>query len=152
MLKPTANQSETITAEIYRIHSNHEHFFSEWFVADVGENCNDACQKKGLKCTNYHLHARNTDVDSSEKLIQLLKRQLGIFDWTNSCYYQYSKEWATPFIGIQNDHDGFRKRDICYHSSSSISKHYNCYATVTQVPHLAKSTWEKVQRLCTCTE
>merc|ERR1711990_89434 len=80
-----------------------------WFIANVGDNCNDACQKIGLECTGNELKAHNTEVDSSEKLLALLK-SLGQEIGVTSCFGTYGRNTDVPLFS--------KAKKICLHSSS----------------------------------
>jgi len=105
-----------------------------WFIANLEENCNDACLKIGLECTEYGLKAHNKEVDSSKKMLALLK-SLGQEIGVTSCDGQYGNSPGVP---------NFSKKDkLCLHSSSGREK-FSCEKKSNQ-----PASQEK-QRLCYC--
>merc|ERR1719419_907785 len=43
-----------------------------WIIADLNQNCHEACQKHNLQCTDDELRAHNEDVNTSNKVIKLI--------------------------------------------------------------------------------
>jgi len=111
-----------------------------WFIGHVGVNCDDACQKMGLECRDAELRAHNKDVDSSEKMIGLLKnldQDIG----RTSCFGEYGMDGDTPLVAVQK----WARFEFCLHSSPA-KESFSCSAK----PRDRELYKKKNRRLCYC--
>ena len=120
------------------------YFVDGWYISKAGQNCDDACSSYGLECSAEQLEAHNEDVDSSEKVLSLLKETLGISTSATSCKSKTvnegsKKHTAIPVFGSN------KKGDFCLFSDDSLRPltTFNC----TRISYPLK---EKRQRICWC--
>ena len=96
------------------------------------ESCDTVCSKNGLSCTETEFANHNHEVDSSQKVITLIKT-LGGETLAKSCV---SRDYPTVPL--------FNKESECmYSEKGGRSKPFDC-ATVAGPPDAMK------QRLCFC--
>merc|ERR1712029_1093375 len=104
-----------------------------WFIAEPAENCNDACQKRGLVCTVEEMNSHNDDVDSSEELLTLIG-SLGEEINTTSCSGAYGNTEDVPNFS--------KTHNFCLHSSSNK----DVFSCSVNAPPASQAK----QRLCYC--
>ena len=73
-----------------------------WFLADINQNCHDACQAVNRHCSEEHLYLHNVDVDTSEEVLRLVKTLGGIISAT-SCSGQYGTAKDVPLYSTSDD-------------------------------------------------
>jgi len=111
-----------------------------WIIADLNQNCHEACQKHNLQCTDDELRAHNEDVNTSDKVIKLIK-SLGQQITMTECKIGFGIK-AVPLFSTRTN-NGY-KQQFCY-AASTYKKTFSC----SSVPAPAK---ENRQRLCWCHE
>ena len=103
-----------------------------WYIGEVRASCDTSCQNLGLICTEDGLKSHNHEVDSPEKVLELVKSLNGGIT-TTSCPGYYGQSADTPTISA--------KKNICY-SSAANKLSFSCSAK--------HDNFEDKQRLCYC--
>ena len=44
----------------------------DWIIGDVGASCTKACEDRGMYCKNTELERHNDEVDSPEKVLEMI--------------------------------------------------------------------------------
>lgn len=102
-----------------------------WYMAEIGENCDDGCGAAGLVCTEASQQAHNSEVDTPAEMQQVVTETGGS---TSSCTGGYGSNQDVP--AWSPDGTGW-----CAHSAPSRTLDtFNCAATT----EVAK------RRLCYC--
>ena len=112
----------------------------DWIIGDVGASCTKACEDRGMYCKNTELERHNDEVDSPEKVLEMILKLQPDFNLTatgGKCNSAYGKSPAQPSFSSEL---GF-----CLSSSSAIDKTYDCDA----IPYPLN---QKKARLCYCKE
>lgn len=73
-----------------------------WYPSQWGQDCTQACQYRGLVCTEQGLEDHNSDVDSSEKLLKLIGA-LPIGNYSNFAPCKLVKNKAAPTFRLLGD-------------------------------------------------
>merc|ERR1711862_672675 len=106
-----------------------------WFIAKPLKSCDTACQEVGLICTVEKMRADNQDVDTSEKLLSLIKSLGEEVNATNCNYLYYGSFSDTPL---------FSKKDNFCIASAQNKDSFSCSVSAKNPPSQEK------QRLCYC--
>ena len=108
-----------------------------WYIGAIHANCDTTCQSHNLKCTEAELLKHNSDVDSSEKLMSLIRRLYGDVSFS-SCQGNYGTAADVPVFTTSHSYH------FCLHSSSGRSlSTFDCKRSTAE-NHQSK------QRLCYC--
>ena len=121
-------------------------FSAGWYISNVHQNCDDACESHDLVCSEEELEAHHEDVDSSEEVISLLT-DLGISLSATSCKNKETqiskgKGYANPVYGTKKN--GKKFCTFVDDPSRKLAT-FNC----AQVPLPLK---ENKQRICWCSK
>ena len=106
-----------------------------WYLADINQNCHDACQAANRECSEEQLYLHNIDVDTSEEVLTLVQTLGGTISAT-SCSGQYGTALEVPLYSTSN---GF-----CLFSNEARQlSSFDC--KMVPIPFS-----EKKRRLCWC--
>ena len=104
-----------------------------WFLGDLGKTCNEVCGLHSFACTEDNLHSHNSDVDSSDKVLNLVQSLGGSISNPPCLNDIYGSNGDVPNIG--GDHQS------CYYSDANRDlSTFDC----SRAPDSNK------QRLCYC--
>ena len=102
-------------------------------IGPDGESCTQACEKNGLVCLESELENHNEEVDTSEEVVELIKKLGGnltaatcnsnygtkpttpIFkSSTNNCFVSSKENKTYGCVDTEPGTDGHKKARICY--------------------------------------
>ena len=120
-------------------------FSAGWYISEAQKNCDHACESHGLECLEENLEAHHDEVDSSDKVIDLLK-DLDISISATSCKNKETqitkgKGYANPVYGKKTG----AKKDFCSFAGARNSASFNC-----SQPGLPLE--KNKQRICWCSK
>ena len=109
----------------------------DWIIGEAGASCTKACEDRGMYCKNTELERHNAEVDSPEKVLEMILKLQPDFNLTadNKCSSAYGTSSSTPLLSFE--------LGWCLSSSSAKDKAYDCDEIPTPLH-------QKKARLCYC--
>ena len=109
---------------------------SRWIVGPLTTSCTQACEDREMFCRNSELEKHNSEVDSNDEVLELIKNlQPNFIPKYQECSSTYGTYSDTPSFSMT---EGF-----CFISSSEKEKTFDC----DRIPTPA---YQNKSRLCYC--
>ena len=72
------------------------HIDGQWSLANVNQNCVDACSSLNLTCSEEEFHKHNSDIDSSNEVFRLIKTLGGTIKARSWCEGHFGSSPGVP--------------------------------------------------------